>query len=85
MNNLKNFPDVLTPEELRLFLHIGKNKVYELLKNKDILSVRIGQQYHIPKKFIYQLLVCFKTALILDLSDFSWYDITVSGIACLSI
>ena len=56
MRKLEDSPDVLTPEELREFLNIGRNKVYELLKNKDIKSIRIGSRYRIPKKFISEFL-----------------------------
>lgn len=33
-------------------LHIGRNKAYELLRNKDIHSIKIGREYKIPKKCI---------------------------------
>lgn len=49
MDKLSDYPDILTPEHVRVLLHIGKNKVYELLQSGEIKSVRIGQQYRIPK------------------------------------
>ena len=52
MGSLKEYPDVLTPEQLRLFLRVGKNKVYELLKNGEIKSIRIGQQYRVHKEWV---------------------------------
>ena len=36
---------------------IGKNKIYELLKNKKIRSKRIGRTYYIPKISIINYLI----------------------------
>lgn len=44
-----DLPDILTPMEVRAFLPIGRNAVYEALKRGVIKSVRIGQKYVIPK------------------------------------
>ncbi len=57
MQNLKDCPDVLTPEELREFLNIGKDKTYKLLKNRGIKSIRIGKIYRIPKLFLKEFLL----------------------------
>lgn len=51
-----NYPDVLTPNQLKDFLNIGKNKVYQMLQTGEIESIRIGRQYRIPKR-------CIKTYL----------------------
>ena len=50
-NNLfKEYPDVVRVYQLKEMLpKIGKNKIYELLKNKKIRSKRIGRTYYIPK------------------------------------
>ena len=56
MQVLENCPDVLTTEELRKFLHIGKDKTYELLKNGKIKSIKIGKNYRIPKIFLQEFL-----------------------------
>jgi excisionase family DNA binding protein len=42
-------PDVLTPTEARSFLRKGRNKIYEMLEDGTIRSVRTGQRYLIPK------------------------------------
>lgn len=46
---LKNFDDVLTFKELKVILGFGKNKVYTLLKNREIPSTKIGRDYRILK------------------------------------
>ncbi len=51
-----NYPDVLTPNQLKDFLNIGKNRVYKMLQTGEIESIRIGKQYRIPKR-------CIKTYL----------------------
>ena len=56
MGSLKEYPDVLTPENLKEILHIGMNKVYELLQNGEIKSIRIGAKYRIPKEWICSFL-----------------------------
>ena len=53
---LKNYPDVLTPDDVIKILNIGRNKVYELLKNGTIKSIRIGRKHRIPKKILIEYL-----------------------------
>lgn len=46
----KDFPDVIKVQELKKMLpKTGKNKIYDLLKNKEIFSIKIGRDYYIPK------------------------------------
>lgn len=52
----KEYPDVLTPEQAKKILEVGKNKIYELLKNGKINNLRIGNQYRIPQKYLYDFL-----------------------------
>ena len=52
----KEYPDVVTIEQLMKMLNIGKNKAYELIKNKTIPTVRIGKKYIIPKVSVIQFL-----------------------------
>lgn len=52
MNNKEIFaeyPDVVTPDDLQTMLKIGRNLVYDLLRNKLIKSIRVGKKYIIPK------------------------------------
>lgn len=46
----KDFPDILTPIQLKKMLgNIGTNKIYKLLQNGTIYSIKIGKNYRIPK------------------------------------
>lgn len=45
----KEYPDVVTPEDLQKMLHIGRNSVYKLLCENLIKSIKIGKKYIIPK------------------------------------
>ncbi len=49
---LENSNDILTPEEARKILKIGRNKIYDLLKKRTIASIRIDRKYYIPKIYI---------------------------------
>lgn len=56
MKILDNYSDVLTANDVMGILHIGRNKVYELLHSKAIPSIRVGKKYLIPKKFLIDFL-----------------------------
>lgn len=45
----KEYPDVVTPADLQKMLHIGRNSVYEILKNHSIKTIKLGKKYIIPK------------------------------------
>lgn len=51
-----NLPLVLTAKEAAIALNIGKNNMYELLRCGAVHSVRIGNQFRIPKESIKHLL-----------------------------
>lgn len=53
---LKDYKDVLTLEELKEILKIGRTKAYQLLQNKSIKSIKIGTNYRIPKKYVIDYL-----------------------------
>ncbi|MDD4699133.1 MAG: helix-turn-helix domain-containing protein, partial [Oscillospiraceae bacterium] len=38
---------LLTPAEVRDYLHLGNNKLYELLRRKDFPSFQIGSRFYI--------------------------------------
>jgi len=46
---LKDFPDVMTVEQVAEALGIGRNKAYELIKLHIIGSKRVGRRILIPK------------------------------------
>ena len=47
---LKEFADVLTIDDIKKILKIGRNKSYNLLKNGTIKSFKIGRSYRVCKK-----------------------------------
>lgn len=42
-------PRIYTPEEARRVLHIGRNRIYELLRSGLLKSIRNGRNYLIPE------------------------------------
>lgn len=53
---LESYRDVLTVKELAEVLRIGKNAAYALVRNREIMSVRIGKRYLVPKKKVVEFL-----------------------------
>lgn len=53
---LENYPDVLTPDDVIEILNIGRSKIYELLNDGTIKSIRIGRKHRIPKKILIEFL-----------------------------
>ena len=52
----EDYPDVVSVEEIRQMLRIGKNAVYTLLKNGAIKSIKVGKRYIVPKKYVAEFL-----------------------------
>lgn len=53
---MNDIPLVLTPEMLAQILMLGRNTTYELLRNGEIESIRIGRQYRITKDALLEYL-----------------------------
>lgn len=51
-----SYPDVVSVEEIQQMLRIGKNAVYQLLKDGAIKSIKVGKRYVVPKKYIIDFL-----------------------------
>ena len=49
IRKLNELGDVLSVEEARLFLGIGVNAIYKLLKSGKLKSFKIGREHKIPK------------------------------------
>jgi len=45
----KNFPDVLTVDDLQKALRIGRNSAYRLIEDGQIKCIRVGRAVRIPK------------------------------------
>ena len=58
MNSLfDSYPDVVSVDEIQEMLRIGKNAVYQLIKEGTIKSIKVGKRYIVPKKFIIEFLL----------------------------
>lgn len=53
---LDDLPDIMQVEDVMAFLHIGRNTMYQLLKNGEFPSIKIGRQYRIPKQYLLSYL-----------------------------
>ena len=52
--SFENLPELLTPAEVRAFLGFSRNHIYQLIKNKEISSRRIGGRIFVPKKVLME-------------------------------
>jgi excisionase family DNA binding protein len=53
---LRGYPDLMTPEDARKILRIGRSKMYSLLNSGQISALRIGAKYRIPKAYLIDFL-----------------------------
>ena len=53
----ENEPDLLTRRQAQSLLHIGKNKMLELIQNEDIPAIMIGNGYRIRKSDLIHYLI----------------------------
>jgi excisionase family DNA binding protein len=44
-----DLPDLVTPDEARAFLRVGRNAIYDLIKSGALPSVRFGKLIRVPK------------------------------------
>ena len=49
---LEQYSDILTVKETQEVLKISKKSVYRLIKNKELLSKKVGKVFRIPKKSV---------------------------------
>lgn len=52
----KNYDDILTVDDLKEILKIGRNTAYSLVNDGIIRSIRVGKAYRIPKQFLMDYL-----------------------------
>lgn len=55
-NMLVGYNDILTPTDVKEILQIGKNKVYDYLKDGTIRSMMIAGKYRIPKLYLLEFM-----------------------------
>lgn len=52
--DLDDLPDLLTVDEARQILRVGRNQLYEACRNGEVPHLRIGKSIRIPKRWIEQ-------------------------------
>ncbi len=58
MNEMfKNYPDVVSVEQLQEMLQIGQVLAYKLVKSGEIKARKVGREYKIPKKNVIEYLI----------------------------
>lgn len=55
-NIFTNYPDVVSIDDLKKMLNIGRNTAYKLLNENKIKAIRIGKKYIIPKSSVISFL-----------------------------
>lgn len=55
---LERAPEIMTFNECKCLLKIGKNTLLNLLHNGDIGAFRIGNRWKIPKKAVIEYIRC---------------------------
>lgn len=53
---LRGLPDLMTTEQARAILQIGRGKMYKLINMQELKVLRIGQNYRIPKAYLIDFL-----------------------------
>ena len=46
----EDLPDLVTPEDARAFLQVGRNQIYELIKAGELRAIKFGRLIRIPKQ-----------------------------------
>ena len=48
------YSDIVTVDEVMKMLRLGKNTVYKLVKDDEIMNVKVGARYLIPKQSVIE-------------------------------
>lgn len=48
------YSDIVTVDEVMKMLRLGKNTVYKLLKDDEIMNVKVGARHIIPKQSVIE-------------------------------
>ena len=60
-HSFDELPLTLRVEDLMPILGVGRNTAYELVRSKQIYSVKIGRQLRIPKQALIDYLTSFRS------------------------
>lgn len=55
-NTFREYPDIVSVEQMTEMLNVGRNTAYKLLSNGSIKSIRIGRVHKIPKQSVISYL-----------------------------
>ena len=58
--NIESLPLLLTVSDLASILRIGRNAAYQLVKDGNIQSIRVGRSIRIPRKALIQFMECIQ-------------------------
>lgn len=58
----RDYPDVLTPQQVQEILGVGQRLAYQLLREGKIQNVRMGKLYRVPKAAVIDYLYSGKNA-----------------------
>ena len=58
--NIESLPLLLTVSDLASILRIGRNAAYQLVKDGNIQSIRVGRSIRIPRKAQIQFMECIQ-------------------------
>ena len=53
---LKEYPDILSVEQVSEVLGVSTKTCYKILRNGDICSLKVGRSYRIPKAHLFTYL-----------------------------
>ena len=53
---LRGYPDLMTANQARKVLQIGRGKMYKLIQEKQLKVLRVGGNYRIPKAYLLDFL-----------------------------
>ncbi len=53
---LKEYPDILSVEQVSEVLGVSPKTCYKILRNGDICSLKVGRSYRIPKAHLFTYL-----------------------------
>lgn len=58
---IDDYSDILSVKEVQTILRIGRDAAYSLVSSNKIKSLRIGNQYRIPKQFLFDYIneICY--------------------------
>ena len=48
----KNYPDLMTVDDIQAALGVGRNTAYRLINGGDIQCLKIGRSIRIPKRYL---------------------------------